>query len=248
MRTTQTLPWIVFSLFSILLWQVSASVLAQNKKNNVILKQGQFYLASDSSRIDGINGIFEYKGHAQYKEPGLSINADHLIGRKNKKGQFKSFTAYGSPAIFSQINPQTGDRLELKANVIKFYIIKQQLIAEINASLVQQSKSNNRLTIEASKITVKNQSSKQRQISGKGKPLLLTVVNNGQQELSASANQLVIKSESEGLLLSGDVIAKQQDGTVSAGTFRYNRITKISSFEKSNAEQVEIIQTKSIDQ
>lgn len=248
MRSSQMLSWIKCLLLSLTLWQVSAAVIAQSKQDKIVLKQGQFYLASDSSRIDGINGIFEYKGHAQYKEPGLSINADHLIGRKDKKGQFKSFTAYGSPAIFSQINPQTGDRLELKANVIKYYIIKQQLTAEINASLLQQSKNKDTLTIKASKITVKNQSSQQRQISGNGKPLVLTVVNNGQQELTASANQLLIKSESEGLLLTGDVIAKQQAGTVSAGSFRYNRKTKISSFEKSNAQQVEIIQTKSTEQ
>ncbi len=215
----------------------------KSRASELELKQGQFYLASDSSRIDGLNGIFEYKGNAQYREPGVSINADHLIGRKDKNGQFKSFTAYGSPAVFVQVNQQTGERLELKANVIKYFIIKQQLTAEINASLRQESNHKDVIHIKGSQIKIDNRSSKRRQISGKGNPLTLSVLDKGVEELSANANRLLIKSDSEDLLLEGDVIAKQQAGTVSAGSFRYNRQTKVSSFEKSNAGQVEIIQT-----
>jgi len=248
MRSTLSPKGIIILLFAISLWPVSDNVLADKQQTNVVLKQGQFYLASDSSRIDGLNGIFEYKGHAQYREPGIKINADHLIGRKDKKGQFKSFTAYGSPAIFVQLNPQTGDRLELKANVIKYFIQQQQLVAEINANLLQLSNNQDSLNIQASKISIKNQSSHHPEINGQGNPLILTVLDNGHQELSASASQLVIKSGSEDLLLKGKVIAKRQAETVSAGSFRYNRKTKISSFEKSHTGHVEIIQTKSTEQ
>ena len=243
---------IILSFFhsSILLLAMSSASpsLMANETPIQLKSQANIILKSDRSKLDGKTGMFEHCGNALLTQPGLRISADCLIGRKNAQGNFDFIAAKGSPAIFEQENLGKKEYLKITANLIEYKVPVQQFIILENAALSLAS-TNEQNTLDsvqilAQKIALDNINTSSRKIDAYGSPLEMVLVKGGNTDLRAESKKLSYDTGSSNLELSEEVIANLELGQITAGVFNYNSESKVSSFEKSEQQQIEIIQKK----
>ncbi len=205
---------------------------------NIVLK-------SDHSKMDGKTGILEYCGNAILTQGTLTLKADCITG-KRENGTYAFITAKGKPAILTQENVVKQEKLLVKANLIEYKVPLQQFFIIEHAKLKLTNKDKDSLEIDADKIVLDNSQELSRDIIASGKPLQIELMKLGKTDLKAKSRKLHFNTGTSKLKLSEDVIANLELGQITAGTFDYNSETKVSSFEKSGDEQVEIIQTKKL--
>ena len=243
---------IILSFFhsSILLLAMSSASpsLMANETPIQLKSQANIILKSDRSKLDGKTGMFEHCGNALLTQPGLRISADCLIGRKNAQGNFDFIAAKGSPAIFEQENLGKKEYLKITANLIEYKVPVQQFIILENAALSLAS-TNEQNTLDsvqilAQKIALDNINTSSRKIDAYGSPLEMVLVKGGNTDLRAESKKLSYDTGSSNLELSEEVIANLELGQITAGVLNYNSESKVSSFEKSEQQQIEIIQKK----
>lgn len=74
----------------------------------------------------------------EIKQGTININADRVEIIRNDKGQIKSATAFGKPAVFSQVL-DNGKKVTAKSSTIAYYPSKQTVELRDNASIEQGS-------------------------------------------------------------------------------------------------------------
>jgi lipopolysaccharide transport protein LptA len=226
---------------------LSESIYAE-ENTPLVRTQANIILKSDRSTLDGKTGMFEHCGNALLTQPGLRISADCLIGRKNEAGTFDFIAAKGSPAIFEQENLEKKEYLKITANVIEYKVPVQQFIISENAALnlsnTNEKNKENSVQILAHRIALDNINTSSRKIDAKGSPLKMVLIKSNNIDLKAESKKLNFNTGTSNLELSEDVVANLELGQITAGVFNYNSETKVSSFEKSKEQQIEIIQKK----
>jgi len=201
-------------------------------------------LKSDHSRLDGKTGIFEHCGNATLTQPNLTLSADCLTGKRNQNGKYEFIIAKGKPAVLTQNNPIKQESLLVKAGIIEYKVPVQQFLIIENASLKLTGANKDSFEIAANKIQLDNRIETNRDIVASGSPVEIQLIKAGETELKAKSKKLHFNTGTSKLNLSKNVTATLGLGQITAGNFRYNTETKVSSFEKSEGDQVEIIQTK----
>ena len=201
-------------------------------------------LNSDQSKIDGKTGLFEHCGNAILTQQGLTIKAECLIGKKSKTGEYEHISAQGNPAELIQKSLKKNETLTVTAKKIEYRVSESQFTINTNAKLHVISNDVDSVSIAATTIQLDNKNVNDRNILAVGKPLTVELIKSNQTDLKAEAERLHYNTKSSKLELSNNVVANLESRKISAGVFRYNGETKVSSFEKSDDAQVEIIQTK----
>jgi lipopolysaccharide transport protein LptA len=206
-------------------------------------------LNSDRSTLNGKTGIFEHCGNAILTQGGLKLMANCLVGKKNVDGSYAYIHAKGNPASLIRINQEKRQELEVSAENIEYNVPKKSFNIEGTAQLKLAQKQSSAkepgyIQILAKKIIFDDKETDNKKINAEGSPLKISLVRSNNTELEATAKSLYYNSGSSDLRLSKDVIANLALGQITAGVFEYNSETQISSFEKSNNEQIEIIQSK----
>jgi lipopolysaccharide transport protein LptA len=202
------------------------------------------HLNSNHSKLNGLTGMFEHCGNAVLKQKNLMLKADCLIGKKSKNGKFEYIIAKGNPAKLSQLNDIKQESLNVTANIIEYKVPVQQFLISQNAILKLSNNKEDSLEINAHKIRLNNQQEQSQKIEATGNLLKIELVKSGNMDLKAQSKSLKYNTGTSKLILSKDVTAELELGQITAGIFKYNSETKESSFERSNKEQIEIIQTK----
>jgi lipopolysaccharide transport protein LptA len=220
-----------------------ASVSQENEAAERSTAGRNISLKSDHSKMDGKTGILEYCGHAVLTQGPLVIEAECITGKKSDTG-YEFITAKGSPAILQQSNSLKQETLLVKADLIEYKIPQLKFVMTKNAELKLTRKKEDSIEIKASFISIDNRAAPDRDISAKGSPLSIELVKDGKTDLKANSKDLHFNTGSSNLELSEQVVANLELGKITAGIFRYNAETKVSSFEKSDTSQVEIVQTK----
>jgi len=229
---------LLFALF------ISGQLVSSKEKDDLNQNNQNITLNSDSSELDGKTGIFKHCGNAILTQPGISLVADCLIGKKSKNGSYEFIAAQGKPARLIQTSLVKNDTLKVSANLIEYKVPKQQFNIIENAELKILSNDIDSIEIKANRIQLDNKIPDNRDITATGKPLKIELIKLGKTDLKAEAEKLHFNTRSSELELSDDVVAHLELGQISAGVFKYNSETKISSFKKSEDQQVEIIQKK----
>jgi len=223
---------------------ISNPLFSSEELNNDNQKSQNITLNSDSFDLDGKTGIFKHCGNATLTQLGLSIVANCLTGKKLKDGNYEFIVAQGNPAQLTQTSQVKNETLNVSANIIEYIIPNQQFNIIENAALKIVSDKRDSIEITANKIQLDNKSPENRDITATGKPLRIELLELGKTDLKAEAKKLHFNTQNSDLELSDDVVAHLELGQISAGIFKYNSKTKISSFKKSDDQQVEIIQKK----
>lgn len=224
--------------FIVIFWLLSPfNILAETAKDNTIK------LNSDHSEIDGKSGAFKHCGNAILKQQGMTIKAECLIGEKSANGDYRFISAEGNPAELIQTSGDKNESLNLKAKLIKYRVPESLFVVKGKAQLVLLSNNNDRLSIQADEIQLDNKQTQERSIAAKGKPLAIELIKSDVTDLKAEARELKYNTKTHDLVLTTEVQANLALGQISAGLFKYNSETKVSSFEKSDDSQIEIIQT-----
>jgi len=201
-------------------------------------------LNSDHFKIDGKTGIFEQCGHAVLTQAGLTLSAECITGKQNEDGTYAYIIATGQPASLLQINQQKQNKLLVKANSIEYKVAIEHFLITGKAELQLTSSNQDDVFISADIIKLDNRHPLRRDIHAMGSPIQIEVIKSGKTELKAKSKKLHFNTGTYNLILSKDVVANLGQKQISAGVFNYNSKTEVSSFEKSNNEQIEIIQTK----
>jgi len=218
------------------------SVVLSELKQNILLK-------SDRSTLDGRTGVFEHCGNATLTQGDMKLSADCLVGKKNSDGTYAYIKASGLPASLVRIDKIKLEKLQAKANNIDYLVpIKQfRLFGKADLKISQQKtplRGAGSIQVLANEITLEDAAVTNKEIRSTGTPLQIELIKSGETELKAEAKKLYYNIGSSDLMLSENVIANLALGQITAGIFEYNSKTKISSFTKSNSEQIEIVQTK----
>ena len=219
------------------------------KQNTITELKQNIILKSDRSTLNGITGIFEHCGNATLTQGDMKLTANCLVGKKNDDGTYAYIKASGSPASLVRVDKVRLEKLEAKANNIDYLVpIKQfQLFGKADLKMSQQKtakREQGSIQVLADQITLEDMQLTDKEIRSTGSPLQIELVKSGESELKAVAKKLYYNVGTSDLMLSENVIANLALGQITAGIFEYNSKTKISSFKKSNNEQIEIVQTK----
>lgn len=79
-----------------------------------------------------------FTDEVEITQGSIKINADRVEIVRNEKGQIKSATAFGKPAVFSQLL-DNGKPVTAKSHTIAYYPTKQTVELKNNASIEQGS-------------------------------------------------------------------------------------------------------------
>ena len=219
------------------------------KQDNLSELKQNILLKSDRSTLDGRTGMFEHCGNATLTQGGIKLSADCLVGKKNSDGTYAYIKASGSPASLVRVDKIRLEKLEAKATNIDYLIpIKQfRMFGKADLKISQQKtpqRGQGSIQVLANEITLEDAAVINKEIRSTGTPLQIELIKSGKSELKAEAKKLYYNVGSSDLMLSDNVVANLALGQITAGIFEYNSKTKISSFKKSNNEQIEIVQTK----
>jgi len=223
---------------------ISSQKLLSEEFNQTNPDNQNIVLNSDSSELDGKTGVFKHCGNATLTQPGLSLIADCLTGKKAPDGSYEFIAAQGNPARLIQTSLVKNEMLTVYANLIEYQVPNQQFNIIKNAELKIVSNNVDSVEIKSNSIQLENKVPDARNIIASGKPLKIEIIKLGTTDLKATAEKLQFNTKTSELELSQDVVAHLALGQISAGVFKYNSETKISSFKKSDDQQVEIIQKK----
>jgi len=232
----------IFILFSGYALCIPAGLAEEKNTSAESVKKIQ--LNSDQFEIDGKTGIFEQCGHATLTQTGLTLSAQCIIGKQNKDGTYAYIIAKGNPAIFTQINQKSKDKLLIKAEIIEYQVPTEQFIISGKSELELTNPQQDNVLISANNIKLDNRQPLNRDIDASGSPIQIEVFKSGKSDLKASSKKLHFNTGTYNLKLSNNVVANLGPKQISAGVFNYNSKTEVSSFEKHNDKQIEIIQTK----
>lgn len=206
-------------------------------------------LNSDKSTINGKTGVFEHCGNAVLVQGGLKLTANCLIGKKIADGSYAYIVAKGKPASLVKVIDEKQQELQVSGDSIEYKVPDQKFIilGDGELTLIQNPsprKTPANMKINAQEIVFDDSNENSKKIVAEGSPLGIILTKSDSVKLEAKSKRLYFDSETSDLKLSEDVTANLALGQISAGVFEYNSETQISSFEKSNNEQIEIIQSK----
>jgi lipopolysaccharide transport protein LptA len=207
-------------------------------------QETNFKISSDSSTIDLTNKIMTYKGNTIFTSDEISITGDELSVFK-KEDDSRNLKVLGSPVKLLQNSASLSQIIELYAENIEYNLSKKDIWAKNKITLNQKTidalipKNNRFFKVLADELSFSSDS--QGVIKMKGSPLQVSISQNQQSPLTATANELLYDQKTQAFELIGNVFLSTERDTIRAEKILYDG--KIIQIPESQNQPVQMTQT-----
>jgi|GEM_PF-4662762 len=205
-------------------------------------QQSAYKISGDSSYWDIPNNQMKYTGNAVFTSDRLTISGNQVIAQESAKGKSETIRVSGRPAQFNEKASSNSQSINLTAFEIYYDVASKTIIASEQVHLRQST--NRQETIEIFGDQLNLDQADDYQLAVLGSPLQITIKQDNEEPIKATASQLKFNNKSEQFELLGSVILTNPRGTMTAEKILYDMKTGILQVPKTPNRQVEIIQNK----